>query len=63
MIEERFITFTDIQGIEHTYRLVDIQAVGVGRDGKQSYIRAFNFPLTVPCEEAVHVRDVWMREG
>ena len=55
---DRFITFKDLSGTEHTYRLYDIQAVGVGK--AQSYIRAFDFPLVVTAEEAFRVRARWM---
>lgn len=64
MSEERFITFKDIQGIEHTYRIIDIQAVGVDSRGGNSYVRAFNdLALTVPREEAVRIRARWLQEG
>lgn len=59
MAEERFVTFKDNQGIEHTYLIVDIQSVGVG--DSTSYVRAFNFPMTIPKNEAIRVRSVWMK--
>jgi hypothetical protein len=65
VVEERFIDFLDIQGITHTVRITDIQAVGIGKpDGKViSYIRAHNCALTVPYNEAVLARSHWLRDG
>ena len=62
---DRFITFKTRQGIEHTVRLVDIQAVGVGgRNGTpDSYVQIFNFPHTVDYSEALRVRARWLQEG
>lgn len=63
MNTERFVTFTS-QGIEHTYRIIDIQAVGVGKtDREQSYIQVFGSPLSVPREEAIRARALWLKEG
>lgn len=60
---ERFITFT-AQGVEHTCRIMDIQAVGVGKhEREQSYVQLFGHPLSVPREEAIRVRALWLKEG
>ena len=60
---ERFVTFT-AQGVEHTCRITDIQVVGVGRNEReQSYVQLFGHPLSVPREEAIRVRELWLREG
>lgn len=63
MNEDRFVTF-EAQGAEHTYRLMDIQAVGVGKDDReQSYIQVFGIPLIVARNEAIRVRKLWIQEG
>lgn len=64
MNDDRFITFKDTLNRDHTMRIVDIQAVGVGQENDNlSYIRAHDFPLTVPRTEALRVRAKWLKEG
>lgn len=61
----RFISFKDTQGIEHTVRVVDIQAVGLGAPNGTplSYIRFHDFPLTVNYGVAAEVKRRWLQEG
>lgn len=65
MTYDRFISFKDIQGIEHTVRITDIEAVGIGTpDGRTaSFIRYSDFPFTVSYTEAARVKQRWMEEG
>lgn len=62
--DSRFISFSDRQGIEHTYLIADIQAVGIPEEGSTAnpYIRAFDFALVVPRDEAIRVRQRWVED-
>lgn len=66
--EDRFVTFKDTVGTEHTVRIMDIQAVGVSltkhpNTTSRSYIRAHDYAAPVTSQEAERVRTLWLKEG